>query len=314
MKSEKSSFNTELAFSRNLGWLSADEQLKISKIHVGIVGLGGVGGQYAEILTRLGVQQFTIYDSDEFSVENTNRQNECRVSNYGRNKADVIAAMIMDINPQAQVHSFSKFLSSNEVNSFCDSIDIYLDALDFFVIDLRIAIFRRMREIGKTAMTAAPIGTGSALLIFGLGSMTFDDYFGFHKSSDPVERSNMFLIGLAPSLQHVRCIKERNRADFVNQKLPSLPMGVYSCAAVIATTLMKVVLNRGPVRLAPWSIHWDPYIMKVKRKYIWWGHRNPLQLIKLFILKKVTARIQGAKCGAPCRRIFEPRFWHVLHS
>ncbi len=243
-----STFDPQLAFSRNLGWLTPDDQRKISNLKVGIVGLGGVGGQYAEILTRLGVSHFAIFDADEFAIENTNRQNECRVSNYGKNKAETITKLIKDINPKAVVHCHASWLESNQVNSFCDSIDIYLDGLDFFVIDLRISLFRRMKELGKVAITAAPIGTGAALLVFTKDSMSFDDYFGFHRSQDLVERSNIFLVGLAPSLQHVSYVRDRSRADFANHKLPSLPIGVYSCASVVATTLMKIVCNRPAAR------------------------------------------------------------------
>ena len=74
-------FNYDKAFSRNLGWVTAEEQKIISQVRVGIVGLGGVGGQYAEILARLGVAQFSLCDQDEFSMENSNRQNGCQVEN-----------------------------------------------------------------------------------------------------------------------------------------------------------------------------------------------------------------------------------------
>src|SRR5688572_22217908 len=80
-------FDPSIAFSRNLGWVTESEQTQISRLHVGIIGMGGVGGQYAEVLARLGVGTFTICDPDTFSMENTNRQNQCQITNYGRNKA-----------------------------------------------------------------------------------------------------------------------------------------------------------------------------------------------------------------------------------
>ena len=284
------SFDPKLAFSRNLGWVTEAEQEKLSKIHVGIIGMGGVGGQYAEILARLGVSHYTICDFDEFSIENTNRQNECKVSNYGRNKAEVITELIKDINPTATVKTMKKPLKLEEVDSFCDSIDIYLDALDFFVVDLRVAIFRKMRALGKPAVTAAPVGTGAACLIFTRDSMSFDDYFGFHRSQDVVEQSNIFLVGVAPTLQHGRYIQDRSRADFANRKVPSLPIGVYACAAVMATCVLKITLGRGKILKAPWSVHYDSYLMQVKKKYVWWGYRNPFQLLKLWILNRIVKK------------------------
>lgn len=286
-------FETEKAFSRNLGWISEDEQKVLGKLHVGIVGLGGVGGQYAEILARLGVGRFTICDHDTFAVENTNRQNSCQVSNYGKNKAEVIRDLIQDINPKAHVVMLNQPMSLDSVDGFCRSIDIYLDGLDFFEVDVRIAVFRKMHELKKPAITVAPIGTGAANVTFTGDSMSFDDYFGLHTTTDVVRRSLMFLTGLAPSLQHLRYIQDRTRANFAERKVPSLGIGVYSAAAFAATTLLKIVLGRGPIVVAPWAIHYDPYLMRQKKKYVVGGYRNPLQKLKLaialFMFKKQAA-------------------------
>lgn len=276
-----------MAFSRNLGWLTSAEQAKISSVHVGIIGLGGVGGQYAEVLARLGVQKFTLYDADTFSIENTNRQNECKVQNYGKNKASVIAKLITDINPHAVVNAFSKNLTTSEIDGFCNSIDIYLDSLDFFEIDLRIALFKKMRALKKPAITAAPIGTGVARVTFTHDSMSFDDYFGLHTTTDFIERAHLFLVGVAPSLQQKAYIQDRKRVDLKNHKVPSLPNGVYSCASAVATEFMKIVLERGPRLVAPWSIHYDPYLLKIKKSYVFWGYRNPIQKLKVFIMKRM---------------------------
>lgn len=280
-------FSPAAAFSRSLGWLTELELKKLAKSHVGIIGLGGVGGQYAEILARLGVGHFTLCDPDKFSIENTNRQNECKVSNYGRNKAEVLAEVIRDINPSAVVNVIPGAMRSSHIENFCRNIDIYLDALDFFEIELRIGIFRKMRELAKPAVTVAPIGMGAACVIFDSASMSFDDYFGLHQTTDPVERSLLFLTGLAPSLQHRHYIQERDRVDFKARKTPSLPIGVYACAAVMATTIVKLLLKRGKILRAPWSVHYDAYQMRVVKKYVFFGYRNPLQKMKLFIAKQM---------------------------
>ncbi len=264
-----------------------EEQQLLASVHVGIIGLGGVGGQYAEILTRLGVTRFTICDPDHFSVENSNRQNECKTSNYGRSKSEAIATLIKDINPTATVNVLAGAMVTNQVPKFCDSIDIYLDGLDFFVLDIRIAIFREMHRLGKPAITAAPIGAGSACLVFAKDSMSFDDYFGFERSKDEATRSQMFLLGLAPSLMHIKYLQDRTRVKLGDKKAPSLPMGVYSCASVMATTVLKLVLNRGKVYKAPWCVHYDPYLYKIKKTYLWLGYRNPIQQLKLRIIQWV---------------------------
>lgn len=293
-ESKAARFNAEKAFSRNLGWVTEAEQAKLAQLHVGIIGMGGVGGQYAEILARLGVGRFTLCDPDRFSIENTNRQNECKTSNYNRNKAQVIAELVKDINPTAEVFVIPEELKIEQVDLFCESIDIYLDALDFFVLDLRMAIFKQMRKLGKPAMTIAPIGAGASCMVFTKDSMSFEDYFGLQTSKDDVERSYLFLLGLSPTLQQRHYLLERQRANMSLRKAPSLPIGVYACATVAATTVLKLALNRGQVLQAPWSVHYDSYLMTIKKRYVWLGYRNPFQRIKLWILRRMLRQESGS--------------------
>lgn len=285
--SEFGRFSPNLAFSRNLGWLTPDEQELLSKVRVGILGAGGVGGQYAEILARLGVCEFVIWDPDEFSIENTNRQNQCQTSNYGRNKADVLAELIRNINPAATVRSYPTAITKDKLDDFCQSIDFYFDGLDFFETEIRIALFQSLRRHRRPAITVAPIGTGASALLFTDRSMSFDDYFGLHLVQDHVSRSIYFLTGLTPTLMQRRYLVDQSRTDLEKKQVPSLGIGVYTAASLAATTFLKVVLKRGPVKTAPWSLHFDPYLGVFKSRYTFWGHRNPVQRLKRWIAMQV---------------------------
>jgi molybdopterin/thiamine biosynthesis adenylyltransferase len=285
--SEHDHFSPSLAFSRNIGWLTPHEQEQLSKVRVGILGAGGVGGQYAEILARLGVREFVIWDPDEFSIENTNRQNQCQASTYGRKKAEVLAELIRDINPTATVRSYATAMTKDELDGFCKSIDFYFDGLDFFETDIRIAVFRALRHHQRPAITVAPVGTGASALLFTDRSMSFDDYFGLHLVQDPVVRSIYFLTGLTPTLMQRRYLVDQSRTDLAKKQVPSLGIGVYTAASMAATTFLKVVLQRGPVRPAPWSLHFDPYLGELKSRYTFWGYRNPIQMLKRWIAMKV---------------------------
>lgn len=286
-------FDYQKAFSRNLGWLRSEEQGILGSVSVGIVGMGGVGGQYAEILSRLGVQNFCIADFDRFAVENTNRQNECRSSNYEKNKADVMARLIKDINPLAKVQVWNEGLREADIDSFCNSIDIYLDGLDFFEINLRIKVFRKMYELGKPALTAAPVGCGVSLLVFDKGSMSFDDYFGIKDGDVDVVKYAKFLVGLDTSI-HMSYLIDNTRFDLKKKKAPSLPMGVYSCASLMGATLLKIVLQRGPVLRAPYIFHYDPYLLRSKTRKIHFGYKNPLQKLKLkLVLNRFNNFLEG---------------------
>ena len=48
-------FDYAQAFSRNIGWVTRDEQQRLRGKRVAIAGLGGVGGVHLLTLARLGV-------------------------------------------------------------------------------------------------------------------------------------------------------------------------------------------------------------------------------------------------------------------
>lgn len=70
----RSAFDYATAFSRNIGWVTEQEQAELVSKRVAIAGLGGAGGSHLLTLTRLGITKFNIADADEFEAVNFNRQ------------------------------------------------------------------------------------------------------------------------------------------------------------------------------------------------------------------------------------------------
>ncbi|MCB0364638.1 MAG: ThiF family adenylyltransferase [Bdellovibrionaceae bacterium] len=280
-----SGFDYNVAFSRNFGWLGKAEMDQLRHKKVAIAGLGGVGGQYCEVLARLGVGHFHIADMDHFAVENFNRQAGAAMSTVGRRKSDVMRDRILDINPQAQIQVFDQGISQSNLDAFLQGVDLYVDGLDFFVLDLRIPLFDRLRELKIPAITVAPIGMGAASLVFTDKSMSFRDYFGLHTGKTLAERALLFLVGLSPTLIQQKYVADRSAVDLVAQRVPSTPMGVFLCGGVAGALAVKVLFDRGPLPLAPTSMHFDAYLGKLKKRTIWFGYRNPLQKLKLYIAK-----------------------------
>jgi tRNA A37 threonylcarbamoyladenosine dehydratase len=99
-------FDYQLAFDRNIGWVTEPEQQVLRSKRVAIAGMGGVGGVHVVTLARLGVQRFNIADFDTFDIANFNRQVGATMSSLGRPKAEVLAEMVRDINPEADVRVF----------------------------------------------------------------------------------------------------------------------------------------------------------------------------------------------------------------
>lgn len=114
--------------SRNFPLLKTDEQAKIRKARIGIVGQGTVGGNVALAMARYGFEDFRTCDHDSFDFHNMNRQ-PVDLLHLGANKAEHIAAQISRVNPFAKVEIFEP-LSETNIDSFVASCDIVVSALD----------------------------------------------------------------------------------------------------------------------------------------------------------------------------------------
>jgi tRNA A37 threonylcarbamoyladenosine dehydratase len=77
-------FDYNLAFSRNHGITSTEEQQRLKNSTIAIAGMGGVGGDYLITLLRAGVGNFKISDFDEFEIGNFNRQYGATISTVNR--------------------------------------------------------------------------------------------------------------------------------------------------------------------------------------------------------------------------------------
>lgn len=82
-------------------------RLRASKVL--IVGIGGVGSYAAEAIARAGVGHITLMDGDSVQPSNLNRQLVALTSTLGRNKAEVMAERIKDIDPGTEVTALARF-------------------------------------------------------------------------------------------------------------------------------------------------------------------------------------------------------------
>src|SRR5690554_4953418 len=104
------------AISRNIGWITEEEQSNLKHKRVAIAGMGGVGGSHLLTLTRLGVGNFHIADFDVFELANFNRQVGATVSHLGRSKVDVLAEMALDINPELDLKRFPEGVTEDNLS------------------------------------------------------------------------------------------------------------------------------------------------------------------------------------------------------
>ena len=280
-----STFDYEQAFSRNIGWLSPDEQQSLRQKRVAIAGMGGVGGFHLLTLARLGVEKFNIADLDTFELANFNRQAGAGMSTLDRPKVEVLAEMARDINPECNLAIYPQGVNEANLQAFFQDVDLYIDGLDFFAFDARERVFAHCAQHGIPAVTVAPLGMSAALLNFMPGGMCFEDYFQVEGRPE-LEKAVRFLVGLAPALLHRHYLADKTRVNLKERRGPSTIMACQLCAGVAASEALKILLKRGKVWAAPHGIQFDGYRNRLAHTWRPGGNRNPINRLALAIARR----------------------------
>lgn len=275
----------DVAFCRNLGLISRDEQQRLRASRIAIAGMGGVGGFHLVTLARLGIGAFNIADPDHFEVANFNRQRGGLLRNVGRAKTDAMAEEARQINPELDLKLFPDAIDMHNVDRFLDGVDVFIDGVDFFCIEARRLLFREARRRGIWALTAGPLGFGTAWLIFDPQGMSFDDYFDLRDGMPMLQQVAAMAVGLCPAATHMPYM-DLKYVDLKSGRGPSAGLACHISGGVAAAQVVKILLGRGPVLSAPWYHQFDAYRQILKRGYLWWGNRHPWQRLKRSILSR----------------------------
>ncbi len=113
--------------------LLGNEKLKkLQNANVLVVGLGGVGAYAAEMIARSGIGRMTIADADTVSATNINRQLIALHSTIGKQKVELMAERLRDINPEIELTIVNRFIKDDETDALLDSqkFDYVVDAID----------------------------------------------------------------------------------------------------------------------------------------------------------------------------------------
>lgn len=293
-------FRYDEAFSRNIGWITEWEQLKLRRKRVAIAGMGGVGGVHLLTLARLGIAAFHIADNDRFELANINRQVGATLSTIGRAKIEVLAQLARDINPEVNVTAFPHGVDEHNIDRFLDGVDLFIDGFDFFALDIRAKVFARCAALGIPAITAAPLGMGAAYLVFMPGGMTFEQYFRLEGLPPERQYANFFM-GLAPKRLQGSYLMDPTRLDLAGHRGPSSAIGCQLCAGVTGAEAVKILLGRGRIRAAPFYHQFDAYRRRWVAGRLFLGNRNPWQRLKLQAAYKRFAELSRESWQPPAR-------------
>lgn len=281
---DRSAFDYSTAFSRSIGWVTADEQLRLRGARVAIAGMGGVGGAHLLTLCRMGIGRFSLADFDTFELHNFNRQVGANMATIGREKAAVLAEMALSINPELDIRHFTEPVSEGNIDAFLEGVDVYVDALDFFALAARRLVFEACYRKGIPALTAAPLGMGVAFLRFSPGGMSFESYFRLEGHSEG-EQYARFIAGLSPAMLQRPYLVEPAAVNFAEHRGPSTGMACELCAGVMGVEVLKDVLGRGERLSAPRAFQFDAYRQRYTRTWRPFGNANPLQRLLVALIR-----------------------------
>ena len=147
-------------FTRTELLLGRDAMEKLRNSRVAVFGVGGVGGYVTEALARSGVGAFELIDRDQVSITNLNRQIIATLSTVGRDKTEVMAERIRDINPAAEVTLRKCFFLPETAEQFdFGGYDYVVDAVD--TVTAKIEIILRAQKAGTPVISS--MGAGNKL-------------------------------------------------------------------------------------------------------------------------------------------------------
>jgi len=117
-------------YLRNMGSLGISGQKRLLQSRALLIGVGGLGGTIAILLSRMGLGSLVIADGDSFSEDNLNRQALSLEPNVGAKKVRAARMEIARINAATEVEVFEGFVAEKELSNLIQGSQVAVDGLD----------------------------------------------------------------------------------------------------------------------------------------------------------------------------------------
>lgn len=205
-------------YLKNRTILSHEDQDRISRSKVCVVGLGGLGGGVMEMLARLGTGSLVGVDGDRFETTNLNRQAFCTEELVGEFKAKAAQERIGRINSHIDVTCVNAFLDETTAAELIGNADVVVDCLD--TISARFDLQDAAAKQEVPIVSGAIAGTVAQVTVIYPGDRGYDLIYGRKGGSG-----------------------ERG----VEQTLGNLSFCAMFAASVQAAQVLKVILQRGNI-------------------------------------------------------------------
>ncbi len=146
-----------LRYVKNIGTLGLDGQAKLLRSKAVVVGAGGIGGQAAELLVRMGIGRLVLVDPDVFDETNLNRQNFACGDVLGMAKVEIVRDRLLEINHDVEVTGMLMAADRENLPGLLEGADVAIDALDN--LDDRLLLQEACASAGVVMVHGAIAGT-----------------------------------------------------------------------------------------------------------------------------------------------------------
>ncbi len=162
-------------FQRNYGIFTSEEQERIKKARVIIIGCGEVGGNTGVTLARSGIEHLMLVDDDVFELSNINRQTGSYIDTAGRKKVEVLREEIERINPEAKVNTMKTRIAPEHLEQYLKGYDILISSADDFAYSIVAA--RIAKKIGIPSVIGFPVGSLARIWTITTDSPDIENHF-----------------------------------------------------------------------------------------------------------------------------------------
>ncbi len=205
-----------LRYLRNLQSYSPDDQVRLLKSHMAVVGLGGLGGTVLEILARAGVGALDLIDGDIFEDHNLNRQLLSTEEGLGYSKAKAARERVRAINGSVEVTIFDLALTPENASRMIGASQVVIDCLDDIATRFNLETAAKQARLPMVSAAVAGL-TGHVTTIF------------------PDDEGLSLIYGARERLQRTRGVEAT---------LGCLPQAVYAIAALESAAALALVLGK----------------------------------------------------------------------
>jgi len=163
--SENSTHNTHRRFGGVERLYGKVALSKFKQTHVLVIGIGGVGSWAVEALARNAIGELTLIDMDVVAESNINRQLPAMTSTLGKNKIDVMANRIHEINPDCKVNLVDDFVTQeNLAELIANNVDYVIDCIDNSRVKAALIAWCKRRKIKIITLGGAGGQTDPSLI------------------------------------------------------------------------------------------------------------------------------------------------------